>query len=321
MAKSLRNRLFGLSTAETTFARRRFRGDNRAAQPRLECIGATFLYGYHTALDEDRPAALEQALASVENEMRGFAYEGAAMGLALRDLLTPWRQDRLRAFLAGPGEAHVYMIHVGAGWLPARLGLPVQRFTARLDPLLRWLALDGYGFHQGYFHWPRYVDAGFAPYRLSGYARRAFDQGLGRSLWFVDGADVARIPVTISTFPLMRRPDLWSGVGLACAYAGGASRAEIEALCAASGPFLPQVAQGAAFAAQARRRADTPAEHTALACRILCRMSAEDAAQTTEEALQGLTEQGFNNDSAEPAYERWRQRIQARFAFTEVTVP
>ena len=59
-----------------------------------------------------------------------------------------------RSFLAGPGAAHTYMVHVGAGWALAQLRRRVDRALARLDPLLGWLAVDGYGFHQGYFRWP-----------------------------------------------------------------------------------------------------------------------------------------------------------------------
>ncbi len=175
------------------------------------------------------------------------------MALALLDALLPGRRDRLARLLAGPGAAHAYIIHVGAGWILARLPLAPERLLARLgDPVLRWLALDGYGFHEGYFRWPRSVERQEVPRKLRGYARRGFDQGLGRSLWFVDGADVRLIPRTIGRFPDDRQSDLWSGVGLACAYAGGRSRSEIEALRQAAGPHRPSLAQGAAFAAKAR---------------------------------------------------------------------
>ena len=36
---------------------------------------------------------------------------------------------------------------------------PEERFLARLeDPILRWLALDGYGFHEGIFRRGRYIE-------------------------------------------------------------------------------------------------------------------------------------------------------------------
>ena len=122
------------------------------------------------------------------------------------------------------------MVHVGAGWALAQLRLRVDRALARLDPLLGWLAVNGYGFHHGYFHGPRRWIASESRVGSTGYARRVFDQGLGRSLWFVEGAEVARIAATIARFPASRHADLWSGVGLACAYAGGVAAEAIEDL-------------------------------------------------------------------------------------------
>jgi enediyne biosynthesis protein E3 len=207
------------------------------------------------------------------------------------------------------------MVHVGAGWVLARLHRKVEPSLARLDPLLGWLVVDGYGFHEGYFHWQRYVKEQRLPKQLSGYALRVFDQGLGRSLWFVDGADVERIPGTIAAFPQQRRADLWSGVGLACAYAGGVDLSEIEHLRSAAELYQPYLSQGAAFAAKARQRAGNPANHTELACQILCGLCAEISAEITDLALENLP-----HDGMVPAYEIWRQRIQAKFSLREVAV-
>ena len=309
----LRRRLLGISPQEATFARRGFRRGETGAQAHLERAGTVFLTGYHLALEHDEPATLAARLGAVEPEWQGFAFEGAAMGLALLDQLLP--KHRLQAFLEGPGAAHAYMVHVGVGWALARLHRRVERPLARLDPLLRWLAVDGYGFHEGYFRWPRYLHARARPRKLSGYALHAFDQGLGRSLWFVEGADVEQIAQTIGTFFRARQADLWSGVGLACAYAGGAEHEAIKGLWERVGPFRPQLAQGAAFAAQARHRAGNPTEHTMMACEILCGTSAEEAAAFTERALQGLP-----RDRAVPAYEVWRQRIQAHFADQKTSI-
>ena len=68
------------------------------------------------------------------------------------------------------------MIHVGVGWAWARLPVNLARGKARFDPVLRWLALDGYGFHEAFFKWPRYLAGANHPRRLTGYDARAFDQ-------------------------------------------------------------------------------------------------------------------------------------------------
>lgn len=299
--------LLGISPAEASFARRGFWQGH--ARERLELIGVVFLQGYQLALEENNPSVLVLRLNLLDEELRGFAFEGAAMSLALQDMLTPWKKDRWLCFMQSGGASHTYMSHVGVGWALARL----QRWRAsrpRLtDPLLRWLAIDGYGFHEGYFHWQRFIKDRSLPLRLAGYSRRVFDQGLGRSLWFVNGADVERIVATIASFTAARRADLWSGVGLACTYAGGVDQSSIKALKAAAALYKAQVAQGACFAAKTRQKAGNLVEHTELACRILCGLSADDAAEVTDLALENLP-----GDGAVPSYEIWRQRIQARFS-------
>ena len=130
---------------------------------------------------------------------------------------------------------------------------------------------------------------------------RVFDQGLGRSLWFVDCAEPLRISDTIASFSRDRHADLWSGVGLAAAYTGTANRNQLETLRDESRDFRLHLAQGAAFAAKARQRAGNPTIHTDLACRIFCGITADDAAQVADEAMRGL-----NGDEQ---YEIWRERI------------
>ena len=302
----LSRRIFGISLEEVGYSRRGFRGGAPEIRARLENVGRSFLAGYHAALEEDQAESLVARLETIDPWYRGFAYEGAAMSLTLLDALTPWRRTRLRDFLADTGGDHVYMAHVGAGWAIARLPLGMRGVLARLDPLLSWLAFDGYGFHQGFFHWPRTVEgAREVPRRLRGYERRVFDQGLGRSLWFVDGAEIERVASTISRFPASRRPDLWAGIGLASTYTGGVDKASLIALKQAAGELWPQLAQGSAFAAEARRRAGNLVEQTRIASEVFCELTAEAAAELTQETLENLAPAG-----QQPAYEVWRQRIQ-----------
>jgi len=323
--------LFDISLRDTSFAQRGFRGGTLQTRARLEQVGAAFVHGYRAALEEARASEVLTARLQGEfggvrpapgggasdgrigsanpppSEFLGFTYEGAAMGLTLLDRLTPWNRHRVADFLNGPGDAHAYMVHVGAGWVLARVPGNVEKFIARFDPLLRWLIVDGYGFHEAFFHWPQYLAGAPVPKRLQGYARRVFDQGFGRCLWFVEGAEVNRIARTIATFPSGRHGDLWSGVGLASVYAGEVSEAELRSLREAAGAFLPQLAQGAAFAAKARERAGNLTSYQDAACAILCGMNARKAAQATDDALENLP---FNGP--EPAYEIWRRRIQDR---------
>jgi hypothetical protein len=175
--------------------------------------------------------------------------------------------------------------------------------------LLCWLAYDGWGFHEGFFHWPQYLEGKAHPRRLAGYEKRAFDQGFGRSLWFVNGGNVELIARSIGRFAIERHADLWSGIGLAATYAGMVNEGSLTALRECSGVWHPQLAQGAAFAAKARQRAGNLTDYTDLATRSLSGLSAVEAARLCDRTLENLPA-----DGAQPAYEIWRQRIQREFA-------
>jgi hypothetical protein len=171
--------------------------------------------------------------------------------------------------------------------------------------------LDGYGFHQAYFKTRQYVvgqhEDGAYPWprdEHEWYAKHVIDQGIGRASWFVGGADPDVVTGLFDKFPEQRRADLYSGVGLAASYAGGADRDELHRLWDLAGPYRPQLAQGAAFAAAARVRADLVMPHNELAAEVFCGMSPAAAAKVTDEALVDLHDEGRL-----PAFATWRQRI------------
>ncbi len=306
--KPLRKLVFGIPADETKFSKRGFTAISEEVRQRLEYVGETFVFGYHSALKHDDQTALAQELDTLPNEMRGFAYEGAGMALTLLDFLSPFKRNRFQNFVQGVGEHHVYMIYVGAGWAWARLFRNVNKAVTKLDPLLGWLAVDGYGFHEGYFHWQQRIDKQQIPKHLHGTTKNVFDQGLGRCLWFVKGANIDEIVKTIQSFDSQRHADLWGGLGLAVCYAGGVDEASIKHLAKLAGPFQPQLAQGVAFAAKARLIAGNSMPHNELACKVLCHSDIETAAKVTDDALIDLP-----YHDAEPAYQLWRQRIQANY--------
>ena len=297
-------RLLRIDPREVEVDRRGFFCPNPVVRSRLEHVGRIFLEGYHKGLAAPNASVLREQLEQMENEYRGFAYEGAAMALTLRDALIPGSR-RLSQFMSRDGKDHIYMLHVGAGWACARvpwLRRRMDRFMANFHPVLRWLIIDGFGFHEGYFHHQTAIQSAA---RFSEESLHVFYQGLGRSLWFVHGCDVERIAVAINRYHPAFHADAWSGVGLACGYAGGATTFEIELATLIAGQHRPALAQGAAFAAKARLLAGNPARHTELTCEILCRMSAENAAALCDEALTMVSTTDPN------PYQQWRRLLQA----------
>lgn len=298
---------------------RGFHEKNPAARELLETVGKSFLQGYAYAAEARRPVDAEEPLERIPAQFRGFAYEGAAMGFAMLDGLPFGGTRHVQQFLEGRGSDHVYMAYVGIGWAMARLPRFRWPDAAALDPLLRWLVLDGYGFHQAYFHTRRYVheqyrDPAF-PWPAdshagshSWYANRAIDQGIGRALWFVRGTDPELVADAIDGFAEDRRADLYSGAGLAATYAGGAGEDELRVFWQRAGRYRPQVAQACAFAAEARVRAGLVTPHTPVATQVFCGVVPESAARISEEVRPDRPVQGEL-----PAYEVWRQRIADEF--------
>ena len=303
--------LFKIDAREVEFSRRGFAGASQEVQCRLENVGRVFLQGYHTALQHRDQNVLTALLNQIELEHRGFAFEGAGMAILFRDQLS-FRRDGLRRFLDGGGKRHIFMLHVGAGWACARLPwlrCRVETVINNFHPVLRCLVIDGYGFHEGYFHWKKVTGSqdrphGFFVPSLSEDLRHVFFQGLGRSLWFIHGADVRRISAAIESFHPDYYSDAWSGAGLACAYAGGLCGDSIAQLRREAGAHSTAVAQGAAFAAKARQLAGNPAKHTEVACDVLCGMSTEHAAVLCDETFHKIDVQ------QSCPYQHWRKLLQ-----------
>ncbi len=295
----------GVSPAKATS----FSQGNSESWKHLEAVVLTALEGYHLTLDSSKFEILIPHLDEIPLAMRSYAYEGAAMGLTGLDMMLPWKH-RLRDYIAGPGAPHIYMVHIGAGEALGLLNRNPEPFIASLeDRVICWLVMEGYGFHKGFFHSKRYIVEKQVPKRFSPYGQRIFDQGLGRSIWFLDGANVERITATLAAFPSTRQADMWVGIGVACTYVGGVDRATIEALQKAAGPYEPQMAMGAAFVAKGRQLAGNPVPHTDLMCEVLWGLTAEQAAAKTTRAFQDLPLTG-----PQPAFEILQQRLLADFA-------
>lgn len=294
-------RLLELSPAQASFEVRGFASGDPARQLALETIGETFIGGYNAALGSQTLADLARWIAQVPEPLRGFAAEGAAMATAIADAL-PFATARLPQALNRFDREFTYLVHVGAGWALARVPWRRRRILAALDPLLMWLAYDGLGFHDCYFK-PAKVLADWRRIR-EGYAAQAYDQGVGRALWFASGAEPQRAAAAIRRLPTGRAGDLFAGLGLAMTYAGPNSRCELAEALRLAGREAAAFGQGIAFACEARARAGYIPGHTRTAAEAIGFEAAELAALTRQarEELPAL-------EREVPRYELWRRRM------------
>jgi len=315
------------SFAKVGFARRGFGLSPTAATERLEAIPQTVVCGFEWGIETRTQRELEQRLALVDTELRGFAYEGATMAYTIRDAMAAGRGHRTRDLLMGSGRPHIFLTYIGIGFAMSHLPRPLWRNVlpdlsgTPFHPTMSWFAVDGYGFDLAYFGTRKWVDRQRVPkpYPWDGspdYFGRAVDFGIGRALWFIHGGNPERAVAAVRRFDPRRRADLFSGVGLAAVFAGGCESGDLGGLLDGAGEHHAEVSLGAVLAVKGRHFSGHVPPHTEAAAKALTGLSVEQAVEVADR-----TEVPYREGTArEPAYELWRRRIREHFATPSRTV-
>ena len=298
-------KFLALDPSRVEFRVRGFELAEKSHEERLEAIGKAFLRGYNLTLSVRSLAAFRQALEQEVPFFRGFFIEGGAMGSALVDSL-PFRRPMLPRYLAEFRAQYPMLVHAGVGLTMSKLPWREQGILAELDPLYRWFAYDGRGYHNMYFAPDKTLASPTSG--LKGYAARAYDQGAGRGIWFISGASVDKAAKTIAAMASERQADLWSGVGFAICYAGPAGSREFMAAKALAGDHGAALATGVALACAARVQDQSILPETEAAITDLWDMSPEALAEQVEAARASLS-----SLTADNGYALWRDKIAADF--------
>ncbi|MDF2451661.1 MAG: hypothetical protein K0S26_1165 [Bacteroidota bacterium] len=231
---------------------------------RIEKIKTIFQVSRDLTLTSPDLKELILQLDQTEPEFRSAAYEGASMGIALNDLnkneiLTSWNLFAERA------PAHAVQIHVGLGWAVAQQNYSVLPFFGITDVLLSSRVLDGYGYYDGIFRQRSSIKGQKIPEAIQPEMLSSYDQGIGRSLWYISKGDVTKIHELVSAFSLERRAALWTGIGVACAYVGGCDKDLLTSLFESAQELQNNLITGAMLATKSRLQASALTEDVKLA--------------------------------------------------------
>jgi hypothetical protein len=314
---SARRLLMTPSLKKVSFAGRGFPGTPTDATRRLETIPQSVICGFEWGIDARSQWEVERRLSLLDPELQGFGYEGATMAFTILDSMAGGRGHKTRDLLTGPGEPHIFLAYIGIGFAMARLPRPLwKKIVPDLTgspyyPTMSWLAVDGYGFDRAYFDTKRWVDEQRVPasYPWEGsreYFPRAVDQGIGRALWFIHGGRADDVAPAVRRFASERHADLWSGVGLAAAFAGGSTPDALARLRQEAGEHQAQLGQGVVFAVKARSYSGLVPAHTELAAGALAGLSVQAAVALADDSAVTTS-----TSPEEPAYELWRARVRA----------
>jgi hypothetical protein len=256
-------------------------------------------YSDNTSLPE-----LCKYLDTFELEFRSIAYEAASMCMALSDLKAANQLKRWLEF-AQQSVLHTTQIHVGLGWALAQLQLDPSLFMTKLHPMMRYRVADGYGYYEGIFRKRKSVLSQQKPDWNDGTAMKAYDQGLGRSMWYLNYGTIEEAKNLIKRFPVERQSDLWRGLGIAITYAGGCGEEKLREIFVLAEDYKTQLATGSVMALASRKVAKYISQDTLLVCSVWCNKNADELLALYEPDISSV------NANNELAYANWIASIES----------
>jgi hypothetical protein len=257
-----------------------------AALEKTEKIRSVFLETQLFYAKHDNLPALIEYLEDTEKEFSSIAYESASMAIALKDFETAQFPGQWLLFAGGAAAAHQAQVYVGLGWAIAKFNFPFLTAVKKLETRFHFRIADGCGYYDGSFKHRRTVINQQLPDYLPAAALPMYYQGVGRSIWYSQKADIYKISSKIENFATGRHADLWRGVGIAVAYVGGCTDTELKALWKYASVNCFQLACGAALAARSRNMANTMTTDTDRCSRLWYELSA-DPAEAANEKIYG----------------------------------
>lgn len=268
----------------------------------LQQLWGMLIDGYNAGLETPATRLKSQLQSAGICEGR-VLYEGAAAAKASLCLTGKMPWSHLDPFLSEvePYGLATLGLGVGAAFSHLRLPFSVSR-TIELE-YWAWMACDSYGFTEGMYNSHATIVAQ-SPKDVSGLAKHAFHQGVGRSFYFISGGDPRRIIKLIDFFPAENRNDLWNGVGLMTGYWGLLDAKDVRHLLKRTGSSRSAFQQGISIAALLRTEGSAVKDFCEDASRISCGASAQEVAKIAVQAM-----------SAEPilksavTYYRWQNSI------------
>jgi enediyne biosynthesis protein E3 len=273
---------------------------------RIQKIKEIFQQAFAISTNQEDLNLLLSQFENTENTYRSVAYEAAAVAMAIKDFSKSNTLGCWRSFMEGPAALHSAQVHAGLGWAMAQQRISVSPLIESLEPLMRFRMLDGCGYYNGIFRQRQTIMGQLVPQDVEGKFMRGYDQGVGRSLWYISKGDYASIPGMVARFPISRHIDLWRGIGIACAYVGCGDDSILRELFSWSFPFHIQLSVGAALVTRSRSIAKAHTQDMELACQVWCNRSSQQVLWVTEKA-----EPSFAADPND-AYLIWLSNIEEK---------
>ena len=217
----------------------------------IETVVSTFQKGLSLSEQEFGLDELISKLNQFEPRYRSVAFEGASMGVAIQNSLGTWNK------YAKAAEKHATQVHIGLGWAIAEGQMNLASTLSEIEPDFQVKVLDGYGYWHVLFRRRLTIRTQTIPKNITSEYQSGFDQGIGRTIWYITKGEVAKVVNIINHFSEDRRANLWQGIGVASTYVGGCSDELIGELKSASSEFKKNFETGIESAESSLKRAQS----------------------------------------------------------------
>ena len=251
---------------------------NNDLEIRMENIKSIFQDAKNISEKENDIKELNNYLENTNSEFRAVAYEGASMALALKDFSDAITMKRWNALL-GISQNYTGNIHIGFGWAIAEAKPKDLSFINAIQAMNQFRVWDGCGYYDGIFRQRNTIKNQTRQGYITEINFKAYDEGIGRSLWYSCKGNVAKVAEIIKGFSSSRQPDLWRGIGIACSFVGGCEEIILKTLSTQAEKHFVQLSIGSAMVAKTRIHANCITKDSELACNVWCNLSAEKASQ------------------------------------------
>ncbi len=246
----------------------------------MDIIKTIFQAAQETAVRIEDMDDLIAWLQTTKKEFLPVAYEGAAMTLALTDFSEGESVERWKKFL-NVSKKYACQIYIGMGWAVGQEKRSSLPFLPELNKNMQFRIWDGCGYFDGIFRQRQTIKGQNRLEYIQPKDYQAYDEGLGRSLWYTCKGDEKKAKEMITEFSSERHSDLWRGVSIACCFVGGFDEETLRNLIRSAGIHAAQLGIGAAMVAKSRTEADCITDEIDLANRIFNGLSAEEAMKIT----------------------------------------
>ena len=283
-------------------------GAANSVQGKMDTIQNTFLHVQDIFFESPDWKNHVAELESTDIEFRSIGYESASMSIALEDLKQGEQFTNWFRFLNEAASTHATQVHVGLGWAFAQgLKTPLT-YLQELNPMMRYRVLDGYGYYEGIFRRRRSIINHLKLNVEDVVASAALDQGIGRSIWYLNKGIIDDAKMMIEGFAIERHKDLWRGLGIAIAYVGGCDEEMLQEIFSKADSYKTQLATGAVMALVSRDSAKYISADTELACEVWCKQNAE---QILELNYSIKSKMDLESDDA---YVKWIEALENSFS-------